>query len=112
MNIKQFIKPNIFKIFVFLPMAFIFLYLAKEDICGAGFLFAFCYRSYGFPFSYMATGNVDAALGHIKTLFLGEHFNKLDNVLINPIALLFDLAFIYLLSCIIFALSRNIKPKK
>jgi len=110
MNLKEFIKPSIFKIFIFLIIAVFYLYFAKEDACGAGLFFAFCYKAYGFPFSYLVTGNIDAASGHIKTLILGEYFSKSGNFLFNTLALLLDLALIYVLACFLDMLFDR-KPK-
>lgn len=101
MIIKEFLKPTFLKIAVFLFMAVIFLYLAKEDVCGAGFFFAFCYKAYGFPLSYVVAGNIDTAFGHIKTLFLGKYFVKYGNLLVNPEALILNIASIYLFACLI-----------
>jgi len=112
MNIKQFIKPTISKILIFLLMAIIFLYLAKEDVCAVSFFFAFCYKAYGFPFSYAVAGNIDAALGHLKTLFLGKYFLKYGNLLLNPAALIMDIALTYLLTCLVnFAIFHSKKKQ-
>lgn len=111
MNIKEFFRPNIPKILIFLFAALAFLYFAKEDVCGAGFIFAFCYKAYGFPFDYIVTGNVDAAFGHIKTLPFGQYFYKSGNFLLNPAALLVDVLLVYLLACFIASLFRTLKSK-
>ncbi len=99
MSLKTFIKPSVFKIFIFVVIAVFYLYFAKEDVCGAGLFFAFCYQAYGFPFSYLITGDIDTASGHIKTLMLGDYFTKSGNFLFNTFALLLDLVLIYALAC-------------
>ncbi|MBS3105536.1 hypothetical protein J4234_04720 [Candidatus Woesearchaeota archaeon] len=109
MHIKQSLKPNILKISIFLFIGIVYLYFAKESVCAASLFFAFCYNAYGFPFSYLASGNVDAAAGHIKTLSLGGYFSKHGSVLFNPFALFLNLVLIYLLSCFIAYLLKNTK---
>ncbi|MBI2650681.1 hypothetical protein HYX04_05230 [Candidatus Woesearchaeota archaeon] len=109
MRIKELLKPSILKISVFLFIGIVYLYLAKESICAASLFFAFCYNAYGFPFSYLISGNIDAAAGHIKTLFLGDYFGKHGSVLLNPFALFLNLVVIYLLSCFIEYLLMNTK---
>lgn len=111
MNAKEFIKPTLLKILIFIFIGIFYLYFAKEDVCGAGFMFAFCYNAYGFPFSYMASGNIDAALGYLKTLFLGKFFIKSGNFLFNYATLFLDILLIYLLSCFISALVKDFKTK-
>ena len=111
MNIKEFLKPGILKVLIFLLIAVLFLYFVKEDACGVSIFFAFCYNAYGFPLPYLVAGNIESALGHIKTLPLGDNFAKYGNFLFNPAALLWDLALIYLLSCFMFMLFKNMKLK-
>ena len=99
MNAKEFLKPNFLKILVFLFVGIFYIYFAKESVCGAGLFFAFCYNAYGFPFSYLITGNFDAAAGHIETLAFGGFFSRMGNYLFNPFAMLLNLVLVYLLSC-------------
>ena len=101
MNAKEFLKPSILKISIFLFIGVFYLYFAKESTCAAGFSFAFCYIEHGFPFSYIISGDIDAASGYLKTLFFGKFFFKSGNFLFNYAALLLDIIFIYLLSCFI-----------
>jgi len=107
MNIKNFLKPTSFKILVFLSTSIIFLYFAKESVCAVSFFFAFCYNAYGFPFQYMLTGNIESASSHIKTLFLGEYFNKSGNFLFNPATLVLNLVLIYIFACFISRLFKH-----
>jgi len=110
MKVKEFLKPNLFKLLVFLFIGVIYIYFAREETCAfGGFLFSFCYRTYGFPFFYLATGDVDISTEYIKTLFLGEHFNKYGNVMFNVVALLADITLIYILSCFISVLFKNMQ---
>ena len=101
MNIKNFLKPSIFKILVFVFIGIFYLYFAGEDACGAGLFFAFCYKAYGFPFLYLVTGQIDNASGYMKTLPLGDFFSKTGNFLFNPAVFLLDIVLIYLLACFI-----------
>ena len=101
MDIGNFLKPTILKIFIFLFISLFYLYFAKESVCGVIFILAFCYSAYGFPFSYLITGNIDAVAGHFKTLFLGENFIKYGSFLFNPAAFFLNIILIYLLSCFI-----------
>lgn len=102
MNIKEFLKPNTFKISIFLFIGIIYLYFAKESVCAVSFYFAFCYNAYGFPFQYMVAGNIESAYSQIKASFLGEYFNNYGNFLFNPAAFALDLALIYLLACFVY----------
>ena len=112
MDIKEFLKPTSLKVSIFLFIGVIFLYLVKENICAVGgFLFAFCYNVYGFPFSYLITGDIDVvAQGHVKTLFLGGDFVKYWNTLFNVVSFLLDILLIYAFACIISIIYN--KPKK
>ncbi|MBI2541555.1 hypothetical protein HYV80_02500 [Candidatus Woesearchaeota archaeon] len=112
MNAKEFLKPNYLKLAIFAFVGVVYLYFAGENVCGAGFSFAFCYKSYGFPFQYLISGQIDAASGFVKSTFLGEFFTKSGEFLVNYIALLLDIAFIYLLSCSISVLVRNASLRK
>ena len=107
MNAKEFLKPTFLKLLIFLFIGIFYLYFAREDVCGAGFMFAFCYSAYGFPFSYIVSGNIDTASGYLKTLFLGKFFFKIGSFLLNYVAMLLDILFIYLLSCFISMLINN-----
>lgn len=107
--IKGFLKPNALKIIVFLFIGIFYLYFAGESACGVWSILAFCYKAYGFPFSYIATGDIEIASGYIKNLFLGENFIKSGNLLFNPMTLALDLILIYLLACFISMLVKNIK---
>lgn len=109
MNAKEILKPDIFKIFIFLFIGIIYLYFAKESVCAVSFYFAFCYNAYGFPFQYMVDGNIESAYSQIKASFLGEYFNKSGNILFNPAAFALDLALIYLLACFIYLPFKHIK---
>ena len=111
MNVKEFFKPTILNILIFVFVAVFYLYFAGESACGASLYFAFCYKAYGFPFLYMVTGDIDSSLGYIKTLFLGEYFKKSGNILFNSAALIFDIALIYLLACFISLLIKNMKAR-
>ncbi len=110
MNAKNLLKPNSLRIMVFLFLAVFFLYFAKEDVCAVGLFFAVCYNAYGFPLSYLITGDTDGA-ARIQTLFLDKYFAKIDNFLFNPLAFLLNLIFIYLLACLISILIKKIKVK-
>ena len=99
MNLKEFIKPTTLKILIFLIIGVLYLYFAGESVCGASFAFTFCYKAYGFPFSYIVTGNIDTASGYIKTLFLGKYFSNSGNILFNPAALILNLILIYISTC-------------
>ncbi len=111
MRLGKFLKPTILKITVFLFIGIIYLYLAAESVCGAGLTFVICYKAYGFPFQYLATGDVDSAMNVINSSPLGGYFNKLGNFLFNSISLVLDLTLIYLLSCLISFIFEN-KPIK
>ena len=111
MKIKELLKPNLLKILIFLFLIIFLLYFAGEKACGVGMTFAFCYKAYGFPFSYLVTGDIDVAYGHIKTIPLGQYFNKYLNLLFNPIAFIVNTILIYLLACFISMLFRNVKFK-
>lgn len=111
MDIKKFLRPALLKIFIFACIAVFYLYFAKEEVCGAGLMFSFCYKAYGFPFPYLVSGGVDAASGVLKTSFLGEFFEKSGNFLINYAALFLDILLIYLASCLIYLLVGSIKVK-
>ncbi len=109
MNVKEFLKPNLLKISIFLFIGIFFLYFAKERVSAAGFGFAFFYESYGFPLTYLIIGNTDSASGHIRTLFLGNYFSKYGNFLFNPLALTIDIILIYLLACFLELLFKYTK---
>ena len=111
MNIKEFIKPSIFKILVFFVIAALSIYFTKESACGVSIFFAFCYKAYGFPFLYIVTGQVDTASGYIKTLPLGNYFSKFGNFLFNIPAFILDIILIYLAACFIFIVFRKMKIK-
>lgn len=111
MNAKEFFKPTILKIIIFLFIGVIYLYFAGESACGASLFFAFCYKAYGFPFLYLVTGDVDSSFIYIKTIFLGEYFKKSGNFLFNPEALILDMALIYLLACFISLPFKNVNIK-
>ena len=110
MRIKQLLKPTLLKILIFLFLAVFFLYFAKEDVCAVSLFFAVCYNAYGFPLSYLITGNIDGA-ARIQTLFLEKYFTKTDNFLLNPLTLLLDLIFMYMLACLIAMLINKTKIK-
>ena len=112
MRLGKFLKPTILKIMVFLFIGIIYLYLAAESVCGAGFGFTICYKAYGFPFQYFATGDVDSSMNIIESSLLGQYFNKIGNFLFNPISLALDLTLIYLLSCLISMIFKNKAPGK
>ena len=111
MSIKNFIKPSLVKILLFLIITISSLYFTRENACGISPFFAFCYKAYGFPLPYLVTGSVDSAFGHIKTLPLGEFFSKSGNFLFNVPAFVSDMILIYLLACSISALFKKIKLK-
>lgn len=111
MKAKEFLKPAVLKMLIFLFIAVFFLYFATESVCGASFYFAFCYKAYGFPFSHTITGDIDSASSYVRTLFLGEYFNKSKNFLFSPIALIFDAVLAYLLACLLSMLLKNAKIK-
>lgn len=112
MNVKEFIKPGAFKIFVFLLIGVFYLYFTMEDVCAFGLFFAFCYKAYGFPFSYIVIGDIDSAFGHIKTMPFGAYFVKSGNYFLNLVALALDLALIYLLACVMAMIFSNAKVKR
>ena len=107
MKIKKFLKPTVLKIIIALLVGIIYLYIAGENGCGAGFGFSFCYKAYGFPFLYLVKGNTDIAFNYFKTSFLGEYFTKSGNSLFNPAALISDIILIYLLACFLNLLFKN-----
>ena len=110
MGIGKFIKPSILKLLIFLFIGALYLLLAKENVGAAGLFFAFSYNAYGFPLQYLITGQIDSATSeHVKTLFLGDYFIKYGNALINPVALAIDIILIYLLSCLLATLFKNMK---
>ena len=109
MHPRNFLKPNIFSLAVFSFIAIFYLYFAAGETCGISPFFQFCYKEYGFPLSYAITGEIETASGYIKTTFLGDSFSKYGNILFNPLALILDIALIYLLSCFIAMLFRNMK---
>ena len=109
MKIKKFLKPNALKVFLFLFIGIVYLYLAGENACGAGFGFSFCYKASGFPFLYVASGNVGMAFGYLKTLFFGSLFIKFGTILFNPAAFLADIILIYLFACLPSLLFNNKK---
>ena len=111
MNVKELLKPNALKILIFLSIGIVYLYFAVENICGVSFYFAFCYKAYGFPLSYMVIGDVNSAFGYIKTLFLGNYFTKSKNFLFNPLSLILNIISIYALTCFIAELFKNMKIK-
>ncbi len=111
MRLNKFLNPTIMKIMVFLFIGLVYLYFAAESVCGAGLTFVICYKAYGFPFQYLATGDVDSAINIINSSPLGGYFNKLGNFLFNPVSLALDLALIYLASCLISFVFEN-KPIK
>ena len=107
MRLGKFLKPTILKITVFLFIGIVYLYLAAESACGAGFGFTICYKAYGFPFQYLATGDVNSAINIINAYTFGDYFNKIGNFLFNPISLALDLALIYLASSLISFIFEN-----
>ncbi len=111
MNLKNTLKPNIPKILLFLFLGMIFLYFVNESVCGVFLFFSFCYKTYGFPFSYILNGNTEVAYGQLKTEFLGRFFIKSGNFLLNPASLMLDLAFAYLFSCIAAEIFKYAKSK-
>ena len=111
MNTKDFFKPNIFKILVFLFISLFYLYFAGETGCGAGFGFTLCYKAYGFPFFYAMTGDYSIIQSYTGTLFLGKYFLKYGSLNFNALALLFDAILIYILACMIGSL-MNVKRIK
>ena len=112
MNLKEFIKPSAFKILASLSIGVLYLYFAVEDVCAVSLFFAFCYKAYGFPFTYLVTGDIDRAIGHIKTLPFGSYFLKSGNHLLNLVALAMDLALIYLLACVMAMMLSNAEVKR
>ena len=111
MNVKEFIKPGILKILIFLVIDVTSIYFTKENACGVSLFFAFCYKAYGFPFFYLVTGNIDSASGYLKTLPLGNYFSKFGNFLFNTPSFILDIILIYLAACLISFLFRRIKIK-
>ena len=100
MNVKKLFKPNALS--MSLTLLGISLFFVKQEVCAAGgFIFVFCYKAYGFPFSYLITGDVGNAYGHIKTLFLGNYFFQFENFLFNPFTFLLNAILIYLSACFI-----------
>ena len=100
MNFKKILKPSIPQLLAFLLLGAIFLYFVNESVCGVFLIYPFCYKAYGFPFSYILNGNTEVAAGHLKTEFLGTFFTKYGSFLFNPVSLTLDLALAYMLSCI------------
>ena len=110
MGIKDFLKPTIFKISIFIFFGVVFLY-AKESVSAIGFSFAIFYNAYGFPFQHLITGDIDSLSGIINTLFLGNFFTRYGSFLFNPTAFAVDIILIYLLACFMAVLFRNMKVK-
>ncbi|MBS3114061.1 hypothetical protein J4448_03090 [Candidatus Woesearchaeota archaeon] len=106
MSARNFLKPSISKILIFLFIGILFLYFANESACGISFFFAFCYKAYGFPLAHLITGDIANSMGYIKTLPFGQFFYKSGNLLFNPAALLIDISLIYLLACLLDSLFR------
>ncbi len=77
MNIKDFLKPTVFKTAIFIFFGVIFLYFVKESISAIGFSFAIFYNAYGFPFQYLITGDISNLSGIINTLSLGNFFYQI-----------------------------------
>jgi len=111
MNVKVLLKPSVLKIVIFSILGIIFLYLASEKACAAGLSFSFCYKAYGFPFHYIATGDVDIAHGYLKTITLGRYFSKYGKFLFNGVALAIDIILIYLIACFVSLPFKNMKLK-
>lgn len=109
MSIKEFFRPNIPKILIFLFIAIFFL-SAKESVCGAGFLFSFCYKSYGFPFDYLVIGD-PSSVGYVKTLAFGQFFFNAGSLMLNPVTLTIDIILIYALASLFF-LIFSVKSKR
>ena len=112
MKIKEFLKPNILNIGIFVLIGIFYLFLAGQKTCGAGYSFDFCYKTTGFPLQYILTGDINSASALIKEIPLGSYFIKSGNALLNPAAFALDVVFIYLLSCFISFLFRNMEIKK
>lgn len=112
MQLGKLLKPTIFKIIVFLFIGFVYLYLAAESVCGVGLTFVICYKAYGFPFQYLATGDIDSAINIINASTFGSYFNKVGKFLLNPVSLVLDLALIYIASCFISMIFENKLIKK
>ena len=112
MNLKEFIKPSAFKILASLFIGVFYLYFAVEDVCAVSLFFAFCYKAYGFPFSYIVAGDVGSAFGHIKTMPFGAYFVKSGNYLLNLVALALDFVLIYLLACVMAMMLSNAEVKR
>jgi len=100
MNIKAILKPSILKVVIFSILGTVFLYFIAETACGIVLFYGFCYKAYGFPFSYLMTGDIEIAAGHIKTFFLGNIFIKYGKFLFNPLALILNIFLLYILSCL------------
>ena len=111
MNIKEFFKPSVLKIFIFIIIAIFYLYFAGETGCGAGFGFSLCYKAYGFPFFYAMTGDEGIVRNIAESSFLGNYFSKFGILNFNALALLVDVILIYSLACIIGSL-LNVKGNK
>ena len=111
MNIKNFFKPTLSKLLIFVFIAVFYLFFASETTCGASLFFSFCYKAHGFPFSYFMTGDVDWLDKTPNALFLGKYFGKSGNALFNAPALAIDILLIYLLSCFL-GLFINVKKLK
>lgn len=111
MDIREFLKPTLFKFLIFLIVSIFYLYFANESICGVGFSFAFCYNSYGFPLAYLISGDLDNSMGHIQTLPFAKFFYKSGGFLFRPTTLLIDILLVYLLACFMALLFRIQKSK-
>ena len=112
MNLKEFLRPTVFKMSAFLLIGSIYLYFAKEDVCAVSFYFGFCYRAYGFPFQYIVTGDIAGASSQITALPFSSYFTKYGSFLLNVPALVLDVILIYLMSCFISILFRKMKFKR
>lgn len=111
MNIKNFLKPDIFKALIFLFMCIFYLYFANDKVSAAGFSFAIFYSAYGFPFQYLIIGDIGKTSGIVNNLFLGNYFIKFNNFLFNPLALALNIILIYLLACLMAIPLKNKKSK-
>ncbi|MBI2651787.1 hypothetical protein HYX01_04910 [Candidatus Woesearchaeota archaeon] len=109
--IKDFLKPNKQKIVAFLFIFIAYSYFAKENVCGASFFFAFCYKAYGYPF-FMVTGDINPAFEILRSEPLANYFSKFGNFLFNPFAFIINLALVYLMGCFAAYIYNKLTLKK
>ncbi len=99
MKLKNFFKPTILKLIIFLMLAISTFYIFDERTCGASFFFSFCYTASGFPIFYIVRGDIAAVGSYTESLLLDKFFTNYGNFIFNWISFAIDMAAIYVISC-------------